>query len=124
MTFVNLPARGLRDRSFGELYFFANATIETYDVADWRHYSVTARRDSSGRTTTGLSYRDATGDSTARCPGLKVRWSAGRGGHVSMVVPRSCMQVSRTLAISASSGNPVVNRLWDSTTKKAIVSMD
>lgn len=125
ITFVNLPPRGLKDRTYGDLYFFANAKIETYDVAEWRHYSVTVQRDERGRMSTGLSYTDASGENIeAKCPGLKVRWSAGRGGNASMVVPRSCMQTSRTVAVTASAGNPVANRLYDSSKKYAIVAMD
>lgn len=124
ITFVNLPARGLKDRTYGDVFFIASATIETYDVAEWQHYTVSAQRDEKGRTTTTLTYRDETGTSRTECPGVKVRWSAGRGGSVTLTVPRACMQTSRTVAVSAAAGSPVANRLWDSTKKKAIVAMD
>lgn len=124
VDFVKLPARGLRDPDYGKLDFYATVVIETYDVAEWRHYFVSAYRGADGRTRTKIVYNDASGYSNARCAGLKVRWVAGRGGHVDMVVPRSCLQVSRSIAASARTGSAVVDRLYDTSSKKVLVAMN
>ena len=124
IDFVNLPARGLRDERFDDLYMYVTTIIEAVDVAEWRHYYVSAYRGDDGRTRTKFIYNDASGYTTGRCAGLKVRWTAGSGGHVDMVVPRSCLKVSQSIAVSAASGNPVANRLYDASARRALVAMD
>jgi hypothetical protein len=124
INFVNLPTHGLQDPRLGELDFYATAVIESYDVADWRHYFVSAYRGANGKTKTTVVYNDASGYTRVRCANLKVRWVSGKGGYVEMVVPRSCLEVSRTIAVSAAAGSPVANRLYDESTKRALVGVD
>ena len=78
-----------------------NVSVDSYDVAEWRNYNVGISINKKGKTFVNLIMLDEDGGAEVACKKASADWNPGKRGTIRLYAPRSCFDLSATVAMDA-----------------------